>query len=253
MDILIVDDESLARERLRRMLQDIDDVQVVGEARNGEEALHQVQRLDPDLVLLDVRMPGLDGIEAGKQLAELENPPAIVYCTAYDEYALEAFSASASDYLLKPVRIDKLIAAIHKVSKLNKAQKQLVNTAQEQATDTSEASDDNNPAHITAKSRRGIELIPVDNIRCFMADQKYVTVYHLEGETLIDETLKDLEAKFPGRFLRIHRNALVPLQFIEGLERTPEGSYCMRLQDSELKPQISRRHVAEVKSILEKL
>ncbi|MFL0797438.1 MAG: LytTR family DNA-binding domain-containing protein [Cellvibrionaceae bacterium] len=248
MDILLVDDESLARERLRRLLSDIEDCSVVGEARNGEEALQQVERLDPDLILLDVRMPVLDGIDAGKTLAAMDNPPVIIYCTAYDDYALDAFSASATDYLLKPVRADKLSKALDKARQLNRIQQNSLDVVQEQ-TDSIE----NQRTHITAKSRRGVELIPIDNIRCFMADQKYVTVYHLEGETLIDEPLKELENEYPERFVRIHRNALIPLQFVEGLERTPEGSYCVRIDQLAFKPQISRRHVSQVKALLETL
>ncbi len=247
MDILLVDDESLARERLRRLLSDIDDCSIVGEARNGEEALQQVERLDPDLVLLDVRMPVLDGIDAGKTLAAMSNPPVIIYCTAYDDYALDAFSASATDYLLKPVRADKLSKALDKARQLNRLQQHAFNTQ------SAEPNTDSQRTHITAKSRRGVELIPIDSIRCFMADQKYVTVYHLEGETLIDEPLKELENEYPDQFVRIHRNALIPLQFVEGLERTTEGSYCVRIDQLNFKPQISRRHVSQVKALLETL
>ncbi|HEX4938225.1 MAG TPA: response regulator, partial [Candidatus Kapabacteria bacterium] len=120
--VLICDDEPLARDRMRRMLEKIPATVCLGEAENGEELLEQVPRLHPDLILLDIRMPGMDGLKAASRLSESDNPPAIVFCTAYDEHAIAAFKVNAIDYLLKPVRQEDLEKALHKAARVNKAQ-----------------------------------------------------------------------------------------------------------------------------------
>ena len=244
MHILIVDDEALARQRLVRMLS-ITGHEVVGEASNGAEAIDAIEQLDPDIVLLDVRMPGEDGLTSARQISAMSDPPALIFCTAYDEYALEAFQTLAVGYLLKPVQQEQLEAALEKASKLNKVQK----SALQPKPSGAEAQ----RRHISAKTRRGLELIPINDIYCFIADQKYVTVIHKEGETLIDDTLKELEQEFPDRFLRIHRNALVAIKEIEGMERSGGGHYEIKLKQSEYRPVVSRRHVANVKDTLIRL
>jgi two-component system response regulator AlgR len=243
MDILIVDDEHLARQRLLRMVEKIEGFCVIAEADNAEDALVAITQYDPDIVLLDIRMPGRDGLSLAQDIAELEDAPAVIFCTAFDQYALDAFGTNAVGYLLKPVKAEQLLQVLEKAQKLNKIQRV---AAQKDTAPKSE----NQRTHITAKTRRGVELIPLDDVRYFLADHKYVTVYHRTGEHLLDETLKELEEEFGTRFVRVHRNALVSVKHIEALERNAQGQYQIRLADTELRPVISRRHVSDVKELL---
>lgn len=243
MDILIVDDESLARQRLLRMVEKIEGFSVVAEADNAEDALVAITQHDPDIVLLDIRMPGRDGLSLAQDIAELEDAPAVIFCTAFDQYALDAFGTNAVGYLLKPVKAEQLLQVLEKAQKLNKIQKV---AAQKDSKPKSETQ----RTHITAKTRRGVELIPLDDVRYFLADHKYVTVYHRAGEHLLDETLKELEEEFGARFVRVHRNSLVSVKHIEALERNAQGQYQVRLADTELRPVISRRHVSDLKELL---
>lgn len=245
MQVLVVDDEPLARQRLVRLLQNTEHYAVAGEAENGARAVAAVESLDPDIVLMDVRMPGDDGITAAKKIALLSEPPAIIFCTAYDEYALEAFQTMAAGYVVKPVQAERLEAALENASKTNKLQKAALNSV-----------DDNNPkarTNISTKTRKGLELIPVSRVHCFVADHKYVTVYHDGGEAIIDDTLKELEEEFRGRFVRVHRNSLVSVASIEGMERVAAGNYEIKLKSLDYRPVVSRRHVARVRELLTRL
>lgn len=255
MKILIVDDEKLARDRLRRLLAKLDgDYTIVGEAGDGRAAIENVTRLNPDVLFLDIRMPGMDGLEAARHIMKLDKPPAILFCTAYGEHALEAFQTHAVGYLLKPVNAEQLAAALESVTRLNRAQLQTISQiAPESATAESPSPRKHARQHISAKTRHGLELIPVNDVRCFVADHKYVTVYHSRGELLIDDTLKELEEEFGDRFARVHRNALISLPHVEGMERAAHGHYCVRLQGTTTKPVISRRHVTELRRQLQLL
>ncbi|HWV15518.1 MAG TPA: LytTR family DNA-binding domain-containing protein [Cellvibrio sp.] len=241
MEILVVDDEPLARQRLVRMIEKLDDHKVIAEAENAEAALLAIDRFDPDVVLLDVRMPGKDGLTLAHEISALDYPPAIIFCTAFDQYALDAFSTTAIGYLLKPIKAEQLQEALGKAQKLNKVQRAAAQGAPVNS---------NMRTHISAKTRRGIELIALEDIRYFVADHKYVTVYHRHGEHLLDDTLKELESEFGSRFIRIHRNALVSTRHIEAIERATQGQYQVRLTDMEHRPIISRRHVSNVKEFL---
>jgi two-component system, LytTR family, response regulator AlgR len=233
MRILIVDDEAPARERLRRMLTEIDDCECSGEASNGEEALQLCQQQTPDVLLLDVRMPGLSGIDVAQHLNSLEAPPAVIFTTAYDEYALDAFEAEAIGYLLKPVRKEKLARALRHAAHIssNRIQQLKLKTQ-----------NDARRAHICARLGEQLRLIPVSDIRYFVAEQKYITVHHAKGTDLIDESLKDLSVEFDEDFVRIHRNALVAERAIASVERDEEGQYKVLLRDSTVTLPISRRH-----------
>ncbi len=242
MRIMIVDDEQLARDRLSRMIENFEHHEVVGEAANGIEAVKVAASMQPEVVLMDIRMPGMDGLEAARHIVEAEEPPAIIFCTAYEEHAVEAFDLQAVGYLLKPVRKDNLEASLGKAQRVNKAQ--LAALAEDQPP---------RRTHISARTRKGIELIPVDDVRYFQADQKYVTVRHGEGEIIVDETLKELEEEFGERFVRVHRNALVAARFIVGLNRQADGHYQIQLRDVEEAVDISRRHVAAVRKVVKSL
>lgn len=246
MEILIVDDEALARQRLLRMVEKIEGFSVVAEADNAEDALIAIAQHDPDIVLLDIRMPGRDGLSLAQDIAELEDAPVVIFCTAFDQYALDAFGTNAVGYLLKPIKAEQLLQVLDKAQKLNKIQRV---AAQQQLAPKVEAQ----RTHISAKTRRGVELIPLDDVRYFLADHKYVTVYHRTGEHLLDETLKELEVEFGARFVRVHRNSLVSVKHIEALERNAQGQYQVRLADTELRPVISRRHVSDLKELLKAL
>ncbi len=242
MEILIVDDEPLARERLVRMIEKLVEHNVIAEADNAEAALTAIDEHDPDIILLDIRMPGKDGLALAHEISALDCPPAIIFCTAFDQYAFDAFGTAAIGYLLKPIKSEQLQDALNKAQKLNKVQRA--------AAQTKPVSRSNTRNHISAKTRRGIELIPLEDVRYFVADHKYVTVYHCNGEHLLDETLKELEEEFGPRFIRVHRNALVSTKHIEAIERAPQGQFQVRLADTKQRPIISRRHVSDVKELL---
>lgn len=242
MKILVVDDEQPARDRLRQILEDEDGYVVVGEAGNGKDAVNLCADLQPDVVLLDIRMPGLDGIETAHHLNAFENPPAVVFTTAYDEYAIDAFEALAIGYVLKPVRRTRLVAALQQASRLLAAT--LVDVA-------SKANMEVARRHICARAHGELKLIPVTDIISFRAEQKYITVDHDNGRDLIDESLKALADEFENEFVRIHRNALIAVKRIERIDKTDDGKIRVvirdrsQVDDNELI--ISRRHLSEVR------
>ncbi len=242
MRVLVVDDEGLARNRLRQIIADLDGYEFAGEASNGEQAIAIASDVRPDIVLLDIRMPGLGGIETAHHLNALENPPAVVFTTAYDEYAIEAFEAKAVGYVLKPVRRSRLKSALENATRI--AGSTLHDVANQTGSDGPRE-------HVCAQIHNQLTLIPVANINFFRADQKYVAVHHSDGQCLIDESLKELEEEFADRFVRIHRGALVAVDKIETLEKTVEGATRIVLrdhsQDDDKQLIISRRHLAELR------
>jgi two-component system response regulator AlgR len=237
LKVLIVDDEPPARERLRSLLAEIADVEVIGEAVNGHEALQETHDLAPDVVLLDVRMPGMDGLEAARHLNVLEEPPAVIFTTAYDQYAVEAFDAHAVGYLLKPVRKEQLAASLARAGRVTRAQLQRL----------AAAAGAERRSHIAARHREGLRLIPIDEVQYFLADQKYTTVRHVNGEDLIEDSLRLLESEFDAAFVRIHRNALAGVKYLERIERNADGQYFVRLRGCEAPLQVSRRMAGELK------
>lgn len=238
MRILIVDDERPARERLADQLREIQRCEIAGEAASGREALTLCERLRPDVALLDIRMPGMDGIETARHMSRLANPPAVIFTTAYDEYAIEAFEAEAVGYLLKPIRRGKLEQALERAARLSGGQ--IAGIA-----DTGERR-----RHLCARVRDELRLIPVGDIYYFQADQKYVRACHRHGEDLLDESLKSLEEEFAPDFCRIHRNSLVALEHLEALDKDADGKPVVRFRRTEHTLPVSRRHVGEIRQRL---
>ncbi len=246
MKVLVVDDEQLARERMRQLLDDEEGYTCVGDAANGQDAIKLSAELGPDIVLLDIRMPGIDGIETAHHLNGQNDPPAVIFTTAYDEYAIDAFDARAIGYVLKPVRRAKLSTALQHASRLAPATL---------ATVASEANMTAVRGHVCSRAHGELKLIPLHEISSFRADQKYVTVHHVDGQDLIDDSLKALAEEFGSDFVRIHRSALVAVRSISRIEKTEDGQSRVVLRhgsnnhsqvdDKELI--ISRRHLAEVR------
>ena len=236
MRILVVDDERPARERLKRLIDEQDEWEVVAEAANGREALEQADAKQPDLVLMDIRMPGMDGIEAARHLTQMDEPPAIIFTTAYDEYAIDAFDANAVGYVLKPVRKERLLDALQRVNRLTRPQ----------LAKLSSRGKDSARKHISARIRGELRLVPVQDILYFQADQKYVTVRFHDGELLIDEPLKELEEEFAEDFVRVHRSALLAVAHIEALERDDQGHHQARMRGLDERFPVSRRLASSV-------
>jgi two-component system response regulator AlgR len=212
LKIFIVDDEAPARERIRELLGDIAaevPTEVVGEARHGLEALERFPESGAQVLLLDIQMPGMDGLELARHLAGLEAPPGFVFITAHDRHAVDAFELNALDYLLKPVRASRLAAALRKAA--GAPREQLAETLRKAAGRARE--------YLSIAERHRISLVPVRDILFLRAEQKYVTLRTREREYLIEEPLVTLEKEFEERFVRIHRNCLVARAAIRGFER----------------------------------
>ena len=243
MKILIVDDEKPARDRLRRMIGELEEFECAGEASNGREALNQASAIDPDIVLMDIRMPGMDGIQAARHLAELDHPPAVIFTTAYADHALEAFETHAVDYLLKPVRRERLQAALSAAKKPTKAQV---------AQSTETLSEFGPRDHVCARVRGNLVLVQIKDIYYFHAEQKYVTVRHTGGEVLIEDALKALEVEFADHFHRIHRNALISISRLAGMKAAENGQR-VTFRDIDDTLEVSRRHLPGIRKIIKNL
>jgi two-component system response regulator AlgR len=244
MDVLIADDEPLARERLAALLAELGGHRVVAAVGDGRSALDACLKQPPDVVLMDIEMPEMDGLEAARHLAGMESPPAVVFCTAYDEHALAAFEAAAVDYLLKPVRAERLAAALQRAAERRAGRKQAV---------VAPALPGRARTHLAARLRGSLRLIPVADVRYLQAEEKYVVVHHARGEDLVEDSLKGLEAEFAGRFLRIHRNCLVAREQFSELRRSPEGVVHAVLRDGGAVLEVSRRCLPALRDELKHL
>ncbi len=243
MKLLVVDDEVLARERLIALLSAFPDCEVVGEAGNGREAVEKAISLQPDALLLDIAMPLMDGLEAAHHLALLQPPPTVIFCTAYDDYALKAFDANAVDYLVKPVRPERLAAALERARRHRSG-----------ATPPPVMpSPERQRSHLSARLRGSLRLIPIEDVYYLQAEEKYVVVHHARGEDLIEESLKSLESEFADRFVRIHRNCLVANDEFLELRRQSDGQVQAVLRHGKLPLEVSRRCVPGLRERLKHL
>ncbi len=212
LKVLIADDEAPARNRLNDLLSDIGEIEICAHAKNGREVVQLSEQLNPDVVLLDIRMPQMDGIEAARHLQSLAQPPAVIFTTAYDTHAIAAFEMNAVDYLLKPIRLERLQAALQKASKLLPRQLSEIDKLSPRRT------------HLSISERGRILLIPVSDIVYLRAELKYITVRTVEREYLMEASLTQLEQEFSTLFIRLHRNCLVAIAYISGYEkRSIEG------------------------------
>ena len=243
--VLVVDDEPPARERLRELLEDcrpeVPHV-VAGEAANGFEGIEFLSSNAADVVLVDIHMPGMSGIEFARHAQRLETPPAVIFVTAHDQYAVQAFELNAVDYLLKPIRASRLAAALKKAA----AGVRISRAVLEQL--------DPQPRRFLSVAERGrVTLVPVPDVQYLKAELKYVTVRTREREYLIEESLTHLEQEFAGLFVRVHRNCLVARRLIRGFERMAgddaEASWAVLLKGCDDRLPVSRRQWAQVKGL----
>jgi two-component system response regulator AlgR len=235
--ILIVDDEALARDRLAALLGELGQAyRVIGKAANGQEAIELMHRYRADLVLMDIRMPGMDGIRAAEILMQSETPPAVIFTTAYEEHALQAFESQAVDYLLKPVRRARLSQALARAQRLTLAQLEAITARKEQPV-----------PQLSVSYRGGLRRVSLDQVIYLRAESKYVTARYQAGELLLEESLKSLESRYKEWFLRVHRNALVARNALVGLERVADAHMRVRLRGCSELIEVSRRHLPNVR------
>lgn len=240
--ILIADDEAPARARLRDLLDECREsfpLAIVDEARNGREALDVLNREKVDIVLLDIRMPEMDGLEAARHIAGMADPPAIIFTTAFDSYAIKAFEVNAIDYLLKPIRVERLLLALGKTRAAPPVSRQALDAAANQPR-----------RHLSVHERGKIILVPLADVLYLRAELKYVTVKTVEREHLVEESLTHLEEEFAESFVRIHRNCLVARAAIAGFERNAEESesgWAVVIKGTNEKLPVSRRQHGVVK------
>ncbi len=211
LKVLIADDETPARNRLRELLAELPDVVVCGEACNGKEALSMAIADLPHVMLLDIRMPEMDGIEAAEHTLKFHCPPAIIFTTAFDAHAMQAFEMNAVDYLLKPIRRERLVGALKKARALLPDQLGGIRPLRPQR------------SHFSINERGRILLVPVDEVIYLRAEMKYLTLRTREREYLLEDSLSRIEQEFPQRFVRLHRNCLVAQAGIRGFEKRQES------------------------------
>ena len=230
LTLLVVDDEPLAAGRLADLAGELPNCRVLAKAGNAEQAWALLHSLVPDVLLLDISMPGLSGLDLAKKLQTLKHPPFIIFCTAHEQHALQAFEAHAIDYLLKPVRRARLQESLERVQRLKV---QLL--------------EDSGRQYVTASVGGVLRRIALADMYYLHAEEKYAVVYHSGGEHILDEPLKELEQRFPGQFLRIHRNCLIKAEQLQEIRRDTEGHVWAVLKDWPKPLEISRRCAGELK------
>ena len=236
MRVLIVDDEPLARSRFSRLLAQLPGYQLVAEAENGAQALQLCTDLTPDLVFLDIEMPGADGLSVAADLARIQPPPAVIFVTAHPQHALAAYQVAPADYLLKPIGLAQLQLCLERlgVSTRVHLEKQKLQAPR-------------------LSFRVGLEQrsILLSELFYLQADDKYVRLVYQGGEALTETSLKQLQEKYPQQLVRIHRNTLVLAERICGISRSADGQHLLLLRDCPVQPEISRRELAQVRLLLQ--
>ncbi|PWT74257.1 MAG: DNA-binding response regulator [Proteobacteria bacterium] len=241
--VVIADDEAPARSRIRDLLEDCAAtlaLEVIGEAATGKALVDLLQRARADVVLLDIRMPEMDGVEAAQHILKMADPPSIIFTTAYDAYALQAFELHAVDYLVKPIRLRRLHDALSRVRSLTPLR---LDVLQQIAPEPRK--------HLSVQERGRVILVPVDKIIYMRAELKYVTIRTVERDFLLEESLTRLEQEFRERFVRIHRSCLVARDFVDSFERgteeTGDSGWMVRLRGLDERLPVSRRQQYVIK------
>jgi len=227
--VAIIDDEPLARERLQRLLGQVPDCECVGSAGDAAAAMLLIQRLQPQVLLLDIRMPGRDGMQLAAELRRASIPPAVIFTTAHADHAVAAFENQAVDYLLKPVRLERLCRALERA-------RRWLHHGRVPSLRTTLAGE--------------IHLLPLDRVVCCLAEDKYTVVVADDSELLSEMSLKRLEQRFGDWLLRVHRNALVAPRRVRGLRSDEAGRLHVQLDSSSREPLVARRHRAAVRKLL---
>ncbi len=230
LNAVLVDDEPPALERLKRMLEEGGQARAIACLSNPADVESCCKRLHPDLVILDIEMPGVDGVSLARRLAGLSSPPAVIFCTAYENYAVDAFEIDAVDYLVKPIRAQRLNRALERVRRSRLTSRQ---------------------DWLSARLGDRLLKIPLASIRVLAAEDKYTCVHHLEGQALVEDSLVSLEQRYPETFMRIHRSTLVSRAHLKALFRDAEGRDLVEVDGVALQPEVSRRNLAEVRKWLQ--
>ncbi|MBT8070949.1 MAG: response regulator transcription factor [Xanthomonadales bacterium] len=236
LKILIIDDEAPARNRLHRMLVKMPAVQVAAEAATASEALEFIESLAPDVLLLDISMPGMDGMALARLLKQQDAPPAVIFCTAWSDQAVEAFECDAVDYLVKPVRAERLEAALDKA-------RRFITAPDEQAQEH----------FLRSTLGTKVSLLPLAEAICLNAEDKYITVIHENGNLVINQSLLDLENEYADVLVRVHRGTLVAKKRIRGLEKANDGRHYLLLDGCDERPQVSRRNLPAIRKLIREL
>ena len=235
--VAITDDEAPARNRIKNLLDDVSEmvpIELVGEAENGHKLLEMLHSHQADVVLLDIRMPEMDGLETARHLQKLDEPPHVVFTTAYDDYAVSAFELHAIDYLVKPIRLRRLHDALCRARSITRIPLDVLSEVGPEAR-----------THLSIQERGKVQLVPVTEILYLRAELKYVTIRTAERELLLEESLSSLEEEFGDRFVRIHRNCLVAREFIDAFEKESqsgaEARWVIRVRGVDEALPVSRR------------
>ena len=234
--ILIIDDERPARNRLRRMLADLPMAHVVGEAASGQEALRLIPVMAPDVLLLDISMPGLGGLAIAETLQQQSSAPAVIFCTAWSDKAVKALEVDAVDYLVKPVRAERLEMALEKA-------KRFISKGRTEAEDS----------FLRSTLGNKVYLMPLTDLIFLRAEDKYTTAVHINGESVVNQTLLELEKTHADFLVRIHRGVLVAKNRIRGLEKASDGRHYVLLDGCDDHPQVSRRNLAAIRRLIQEL